>query len=391
MALRQAGLSGPGGQGYAPLTNAINRQWRAGVRALWSSVLGLVTQSLAVQLIFGLAIWLAVWLALSGQCDPVWAVVLIGLAAQFSGPLKILSELETAFKRARIELQEVSQLLALPGLAEPAAPEALSGRVDVAFEQVSFRYPSTPPPTGAGGAAWLFDRLDLHIPQGSLTALVGPSGCGKTTLTRLMARFCEPQQGRITLGGVDIRQLRYQDLMSALSLVFQDVCLFDDTLEANIRIGNPAASQQQLLEVAALARVTDIVARLPGGWQSPVGEGGRLLSGGERQRVSVARALLKGAPLLLLDEATAAQDPLTAMAITQAISALKGQVTIIVIAHQLATIRSADRIVFLDNGRVCEQGTHAALIARNGRYAHFWHSRGRYHHPFRKNGDMTCG
>ena len=236
----------------------------------------------------------------------------------------------------------------------------------MSFKNIQFRYDEKSP--------WLFQNFNLNIPSGSLTALVGPSGCGKTTLTRLAARFWDVNQGQITLGGKDIRELRHADLMKALSLVFQDVYLFDDTLEANVRMGNPDASEEQLREVADLARVTDIVHRLPQGWKSPVGEEGRLLSGGEKQRVSIARALLKKAPVLLLDEATAAQDPLTGMAITRAINLLKGNTTVIVIAHQLNTIKAADQIVFIDEGAVREQGTHNELLARQGRYAHFWHS-----------------
>lgn len=366
MLLRQAGLSGPGSKGYLPLTDAVDRQWKATVKALWSSVLGLITQSLVVQCLYGLVVGVAAGLTLSSQLEPVWAVVLIGLGAQFIGPLKILSEMGTAFKRAQIELDDVVQLIALPTLSEAEAPHTMPARYGLSFEHVAFRYEDKSP--------WLFHNFNLEIAPGSLTALVGPSGCGKTTLIRLAARFWDVNQGRITLGGVDIRQLRHADLMNAISLVFQDVYLFDDTLEANIRMGNPDASEAQLQSVADLACVTNIVNRLPQGWHSPVGEGGRLLSGGERQRVSIARALLKDAPVLLLDEATAAQDPLTGMAIARAINTLKGHATIIVIAHQLNTVKTADQIVFIDDGQVCEQGTHQSLLARQGRYAHFWHS-----------------
>lgn len=366
MLLRQAVLSGPGSHNYLPLMQAINHQRQTMVKALWSSVLGLITQALVVQCIFGLVVGVAVWLVLTAQLDPIWAIALIGLGAQFIGPLKILSELGTAFKRAQIELNDVVQLVQLPTLPEAEVPHPMPTRYDLAFERVAFRYNEASP--------WLFHDFNLEIAPGSLTALVGPSGCGKTTLTRLVARFWDVNQGRITLGGEDIRQIRHAELMGAVSLVFQDVYLFDDTLEANIRMGNPDASEAQLLAVAELACVTEIVNRLPQGWQSPVGEGGRLLSGGERQRVSIARALLKDAPLLLLDEATAAQDPLTAMAISRAINALKGRATVIVIAHQLNTVRTADKIVFIDHGQVCEQGTHQALITQQGRYANFWRS-----------------
>ncbi|RPH24128.1 ABC transporter ATP-binding protein [Buttiauxella warmboldiae] len=366
MLLRQAGLSGPGSKGYPPLTEAVDRQWQATVKALWSSVLGLIAQSVVVQGIYGLVVGVAVWLTLSSQLDPVWAVVLIGLGAQFIGPLKILSEMGTAFKRAQIELNDVTRLIALPVLPEAAVPHAMPARYGLSFEHVAFRYDKNAP--------WLFRDFNLAIAPGSLTALVGPSGCGKTTLTRLVARFWDVNLGRITLGGEDIRQLRHADLMNAISLVFQNVYLFDDTLEANVRMGNPEASEAQLQAVADLACVTEIVNRLPLGWHSPVGEGGRLLSGGERQRVSIARALLKNAPVLLLDEATAAQDPLTGMAIARAINTLKGRATVMVIAHQLNTVKAADQIVFIDGGQVCEQGTHQQLINRQGRYARFWHS-----------------
>lgn len=366
MLLRQAGLSGPGSKGYIPLTDAVDRQWKATIKALWSSVLGLITQSLVVQCLYGLVTGVTVWLTLTSRLEPVLAIVLIGLGAQFIGPLKILSEMGTAFRRAQIELDDVVQLMTVPVLPEAQAPHIIPARHDLSFEHVAFRYDDNSP--------WLFRNFSLEIVHGSLTALVGPSGCGKTTLTRLAARFWDVNQGRITLGGEDIRQLRHADLMDAVSLVFQDVCLFDDTLEANIRMGNPDASETQLQLVADLACVTEIVNRLPQGWQSPVGEGGCLLSGGERQRVSIARALLKDAPVLLLDEATAAQDPLTGMAIARAINTLKGRATIIVIAHQLNTVKMADQIVFIDDGQVCEQGTHQSLLARQGRYAHFWHN-----------------
>ncbi len=265
MLLRQAGLSGAGSTGYGPLIEAIDRQQQATVNALWSSILGLITQSLVVQCLYGLAVSVAVWLTLTAQLEPVWAVILIGLGAQFIGPLKILSELGTAFKRAQIELDDVVQLIALPTLPEPKAPNPMPTRYDLSFEHVAFRYDAHSP--------WLFQDFNLDIPHGSLTALVGPSGCGKTTITRLAARFWDINQGQISLGGEDIRQLRHADLMSAISLVFQEVYLFDDTLEANVRMGNPQASEAQLQAVASLACVTDIVDRLPQGWQSPVGEG----------------------------------------------------------------------------------------------------------------------
>lgn len=352
-------------QGYAPLFAAVEQQRQATVRSLWSSVLGLITQSFVVQCAFGLAITYGIFLGVSGQLSPAWVLVLIGLCAQFMGPLKILSELGTAFERARIELDDVVALMNEPTLADPSQPLPFPDRYDIAFNDVYFRYAEDTP--------WIFDGLSLSLYSGSLTALVGPSGCGKTTLARLIARFWDVSAGSLSIGGHDIRQFCHEDLMRHISLVFQDVYLFDDTLEANIRLGNPSATDEQLHAAAELACVTDIVKRLPEGWQTSVGQGGCRLSGGERQRVSLARAVLKNAPILLLDEVTAAQDALTEAAITRAIATLAQQsTTIIVIAHNMNTIRMADNIVFIDECRVQEQGDHASLIERNGRYAHFW-------------------
>jgi ATP-binding cassette, subfamily B, bacterial IrtB/YbtQ len=209
---------------------------------------------------------------------------------------------------------------------------------------------------------------------GAITALVGPSGSGKTTLTRLVARFWDVDSGTVRIGGADVRDIGTPELTSRIAIVFQDVCLFDGTIEDNVRLGKPEAALAELRAATAAARLDDVIARAPHGWDTRVGEGGLLLSGGERQRVSIARALLKDAPILL-DETTSALDPDNENAVQEAIAALTRHKTVLVIAHRLDTIRHADRILFLEDGRIVEDGTHDMLLGSDGRYAQCWNAR----------------
>ena len=218
--------------------------------------------------------------------------------------------------------------------------------------------------------------LSFTAEPGSLTAIVGPSGSGKTTVFKLLARFWDVDSGTVRVGGGDVRKQRTEQLMAQLSMVFQDVYLFDGTLMENIRVGREDATDEQVLRAASLAGADEIAARLPEGWQTRVGEGGGRLSGGERQRVSIARALLKDAPILLFDEATSALDPENEASVQQSIRRLRQRSTVLVIAHKLDTVRDADQIVVLDeHGALAQIGTHEELVAVPGVYRTFWQAR----------------
>ena len=212
----------------------------------------------------------------------------------------------------------------------------------------------------------------VTLPKNSLTALVGPSGSGKSTLMKLCARFYDPQKGRILFNEVPMDKINPESLMSRISMVFQDVYLFQDTLRNNIRFGKADATEEEIIAAARKACCHDFIMRLPKGYDTMVGEGGCTLSGGEKQRISIARAILKDAPIILLDEATASLDPENEVEVQKAIDTLVKGRTVIAIAHRLKTIKNANRIIVLDNGQIQEEGTHDELIRKKGLYAHLW-------------------
>ena len=368
-ALRACGRSAS----YEPLQRAEDAYGVAARRSLMRETVGQIVNGMAAQLVVVTLICAIGWLAVAGSVSPVEAIVSIGLLLRFTQILVDIGTLTSAFETRRPVLDLSHEILSAPELPAPKgvrrADEASSGS-SVSLEDVSFSYEADHP---------VLQGVSFRVEPETMTAIVGPSGCGKTTIARLIARFYDVDAGSVRVCERDVRDWDTADLMAQLSLVFQDVYLFDDTLEANVRIGNPDASRADIEEAARLSGVDEIVERLPLGWDTPVGEAGRALSGGERQRVSIARALLKAAPIVLFDEATSALDPENESRITDAMAALRRNATLIVIAHKLDTITAADQIVVLDEtGRVAQTGTHTDLYSQvGGQYRAFWDARKR--------------
>ena len=232
---------------------------------------------------------------------------------------------------------------------------------DIEFKNVDFGYDERQ----------ILKNVSFKIPQKTSTAIVGPSGSGKTTICSLIARFYDPQGGSVSVGGHNLKEFTCDSLLSYISMVFQKVYLFNDTVRANICFGKPDATEEEMIEAAKKARCHDFITKLPNGYDTVIGEGGGTLSGGEKQRISIARAILKDAPIIILDEATASIDPENEHLIQSAISELTAGKTVITIAHRLATVRNADRILVVDDGRIAESGTHDELIAKGGIYKRF--------------------
>ena len=292
------------------------------------------------------------------------AVILIASFTIFN-PIEVMGQMTTMIRTMDAALDRVERIKQAKKIDENGRDIPLDS-FDIGFEHVSFAYENGNP---------ILKDVSFSIPQGSMTAIVGPSGDGKTTITRLIARFWDVQEGSITIGGHDVKEFTCDSLLKNMSMVFQNVYLFHDTIENNIKFGCPDATHEQVVEAAKKACCHDFISALPQGYDTVIGEGGSTLSGGEKQRISIARAMLKDAPIILLDEATASVDPENEVHLQQAISALVKNKTLIVIAHRLSTIRDADQILVVDNGKIVEKGVHAELIQQKGIYQKFWNIR----------------
>ena len=316
--------------------------------------------SMFLQAGIGITIFVGTLLLLDGQIELLPLLMFFLIVIKIYGPiLAILSQLTTLLN-LNVVTERMRTLLTAPVMS---GKQQTSKRYDIELSHVSFAY----------NEEEVIHDVSCKIPQGNVTALVGPSGSGKSTISKLIARFWDIQKGTITVGNKDIKTINPESLMQEMSFVFQDVTLFNDTIFNNIQMGNPNATKEQVFAAAKAAYCDEFVRNMPDGYNTILGENGSTLSGGERQRISIARALLKDSPIILLDEATASLDPENEVFVQKAIAKLVENKTVIIIAHRLRTVVDADQILVLDNGKLVEYGTHNELMRKNGLYHKLYH------------------
>ena len=298
-------------------------------------------------------------LLVQGSIDVLTLFLFLMAASRMYDPMQGALQNLAAVIAMRTNVGRMNEILDAP--LQTGSEQLTNQGCDIVFDHVGFAYNS--------GETVLRD-VSFTAKQGEVTALVGPSGGGKTTVSRLAARFWDYQKGSITVGGMDVSRIDPEKLMSLYSIVFQDVTLFDNTILENIRLGRKGATDEEVLTAAKLANCEEFAEKLPDKWNTNIGENGCALSGGERQRISIARAFLKDAPIILLDEATASLDVENETAIQEALSRLIKNKTVLIIAHRMRTVAGADQVVVLSGGIVAEQGSPAELYARKGLYTH---------------------
>lgn len=281
-----------------------------------------------------------------------------------AGVLNKIMYISESFMQIDGNVARMDEILNIPEMPETANPQKPQGE-DVVFDHVSFTY------TGNNEEKAL-ERVSFAAKQGQITAIVGPSGGGKSTIANLISRFWDVTDGKITIGGVDLRDMAQNDLMRQVSFVFQDIFLFKQSILDNIRMGNRNATEEQVIAAAKAAQCHEFISKLPEGYHTVVGTKGVHLSGGERQRIAIARAIIKDSPIIVLDEATAFSDPENEYLIQKAFEKLMQNKTVIIIAHRLSTIRNADRIIVMEKGQIVESGKHDDLVAAGGRYSQMW-------------------
>jgi ATP-binding cassette subfamily B protein len=342
------------------LRDAMRRMMREAVvvEAIGGSFVTLAMMILQVGI--GFVTLAGVTFLTGGTLSPTLMLAFLVISAKIYAPVIVVLTLMPEFFYMMISTRRMQALRRERPMTGDA--DARIDNYNIELKNVSFAY----------NREDVIRSVSLKIPQGGVTALVGPSGSGKTTLSRLIARFWDVREGTITVGGRDIRGVDPERLMSLMSFVFQDVVLFNDTVMNNIRVGKQGATDEEVYAAAKAARCDEFVSDMPQRYETVIGENGCTLSGGERQRISIARALLKNAPIVLLDEATASLDPENETLIQDALSALVKGRTVLVIAHRLRTVEGADKIVVLDKGRLAEEGSSETLLAKGGLFARMY-------------------
>jgi subfamily B ATP-binding cassette protein MsbA len=340
-------------------TQAANRVFRLGLRTRLTDALSSPLMELLGILVLVVFLFYASNEIQAGRMTQGLFLTFVLALLKLYDPVRRMSGVNNAFQQAIGSSEELLRIMQSPGEPDSGQRELQEFRHSVRFEDVRFAYDESEP---------VLDGVSFSLVRGEMLAVVGHSGAGKTSLVNLIPRFHDPGEGRITIDGVDLREFQLRSLRSRIAMVTQDVILFNDSIRANIAYGNPEASQDAVLEASRAALVDDFVATFPEGYDTMIGERGLRLSGGERQRISIARALLKDAPILILDEATSSLDAESEALVQKALLNLIHGRTTIVIAHRLSTVRRADRILVLADGRIREEGVHEELILRRGLY-----------------------
>ncbi len=301
-------------------------------------------------------------LVIKGSLDVLNFIIFAVISKEFYKPFASMEQHYMYYVSAVDSYERLSRIL-----YADVIPDKVNGIVpkdnDIAFENIDFSYEKD---------EFKMEKLSFSIAEKRVTALVGESGSGKTTITNLLLRFYDVHKGKITLGGIDIRDIPYDELLDRISIVMQNVQLFDNTIEENIRVGKKGATKEEIIKAAKKARIHDFIMSLPKGYETDIGENGGILSGGQRQRISIARAFLKDAPILILDEMTSNVDPVNESLIQDAITELAKNRTVLVVAHHLKTIQKADQILVFQKGNLLEKGKHGELLTKDGYYAKLW-------------------
>ena len=346
------------------LNEAIDENSAANTKAEMAFVPIMFLQNLTAKLLGVVVAIISVAFYLNGTMELLNAVVMILAAFILFGALDTAGNYSALLRNVDLYVGKAQAVLDMPTM-DIDGKDIIPSSYDIDVENAEFSYDKRK----------IIDGVSIHIPQHTTTAIVGPSGGGKTTLCHLISRFWDVGKGCVKIGGVDVREYSMDSLMRNFSFVFQSVYLFQDTIANNIRFGQPDAPMEKVIEAARKACCHDFIMALPDGYDTVIGEGGASLSGGEKQRISIARAIMKDAPIIILDEATANVDPESEQELTAAIEALTKEKTILMIAHRLKTVRHADNILVIDKGRIAQSGTHEQLMEQGGIYRRFVESR----------------